>query len=95
MVHHTNCLVLLVPLNVLLIIYNEHSRFYIILLVLQLLFYAGGSYGYYLSTKSVKNKLLYIPYYFLFMNINVIKGFFYFIRKNKNDGTWEKVRRAV
>jgi cellulose synthase/poly-beta-1,6-N-acetylglucosamine synthase-like glycosyltransferase len=88
-------LFLLVPLNVLLIIYNEHSRFYIILLVLQLLFYAGGSYGYYLSTKSVKNKLLYIPYYFLFMNINVIKGFFYFIRKNKNDGTWEKVRRAV
>ena len=72
-------LFLLVPLNVLLIIYNEHSRFYIILLVLQLLFYAGGSYGYYL----------------LFMNINVIKGFFYFIRKNKNDGTWEKVRRAV
>ena len=83
-------LFLLVPLNVLLIIYNEHSRFYIILLVLQLLFYAGGSYGYYLSTKSVKNKLLYIPYYFLFMNINVIKGFFYFIRKNKNDGTWER-----
>lgn len=30
-----------------------------------------------------KNKLLYIPYYFLFMNINVIKGFFYFIRKTK------------
>ncbi len=83
-------LFLLVPLNVLLIIYNEHSRFYIILLVLQLLFYAGGSYGYYLSTKSVKNKLLYIPYYFLFMNINVIKGFFYFIRKNKNDGTLGK-----
>ena len=55
----------------------------------------SGKLTYYLSTKSVKNKLLYIPYYFLFMNINVIKGFFYFIRKNKNDGTWEKVRRAV
>ena len=85
----------LVPLNVLLIVGNKHPHLYIILLALQLLFYAGGGYGYYLSTKSVKNKLLYVPYYFLFMNINVIKGFSYLKRKSKNDGTWEKARRAV
>ena len=54
----------LVPLNVLLIVGNKHPHLYIILLALQLLFYAGGGNGYYLSTKSVKNKLLYVPYYF-------------------------------
>lgn len=87
-------LFLLFPLNILLIINSPQTLLYSTLLILQILFYAGGCYGYYLSTKSIKNKLLYIPYYFLFMNINVIKGFFYLIRKKKNDGTWEKARRA-
>lgn len=85
-------LFLLFPLNVILAIYSGNSLPYIILLLLQILFYAAGFYGYYLSTRSVKNKLLYIPYYFLFMNINVIKGFFY-LKKHKG-GAWEKARRA-
>lgn len=87
-------LFLLLPLNLVLVLYSENRLLYTVLLVLQLLFYIGGFYGFYLSTKSIKNKLLYIPYYFLFMNVNVIKGFFYLKRKKKNDGTWEKARRA-
>ncbi|MCD7924203.1 MAG: glycosyltransferase family 2 protein [Bacteroides sp.] len=85
-------LFLLFPLNVILAIYSGNSLPYIILLLLQILFYIAGFYGYYLSTRSVKNKLLYIPYYFLFMNINVIKGFFYL--KRHKGGAWEKARRA-
>lgn len=87
-------LFLLLPLNIILTIYTEDSLFYTLCLLLQILFYIGGFYGFYLSTKSIKNKILYIPYYFLFMNINVIKGFFYLKRKKSNDGTWEKARRA-
>lgn len=87
-------LFLLLPLNLALVLYSGNSLLYTVLLVLQLLFYIGGFYGFYLSTKSIKNKLLYIPYYFLFMNINVIKGFFYLKRKKRSDGTWEKARRA-
>lgn len=87
-------LFLLFPLNVLLAAGSPHSLFYGILLALQVLFYAGGWYGRYLSARSIKNKLLYIPYYFLFMNVNVIKGFFYLTGRKKNDGTWEKARRA-
>ena len=37
------------------------------------LFYGMGYWGYYLSTKQIKNKILFIPYYFLFMNVNVLK----------------------
>ena len=85
-------LFLLFPLNILLAVYSENRLMYILLLLLQSAFYAAGFYGYYLSTQSVKNKLLYIPYYFLFMNINVIKGFFYL--KKHSGGAWEKARRA-
>lgn len=87
-------LFLLLPLNIFLTIYTKDSLFYTLCLLLQILFYIAGFYGFYLSTKSIKNKILYIPYYFLFMNINVIKGFFYLKRKKSNDGTWEKARRA-
>lgn len=86
-------LFMLLPLNIVLV-YTSNSLFYLIILVLQLLFYVLGYWGYYLSTKQIKNKILFVPYYFLFMNINVIKGFNYLRKKNKGVGTWEKAKRA-
>lgn len=56
-------------------------------------FYGLGYWGYYLSTKQIKNKLLFIPYYFLFMNVNVLKGIRY-LKKKKGSGAWEKAKRA-
>ncbi len=85
-------LFLLFPLNILLVVCSESLPVYFLFLLLQSAFYLGGVYGSLLSAKSVKNKFLYIPYYFLFMNINVIKGFFYL--KRHAGGTWEKSRRA-
>ncbi|GAE85570.1 glycosyltransferase [Bacteroides reticulotermitis JCM 10512] len=46
-----------------------------------------------LSTRQIRNKYLFIPYYFLFMNINVLKGIGY-LRKRQGNGAWEKSRRA-
>ncbi|MDD3037766.1 glycosyltransferase family 2 protein [Bacteroides sp.] len=83
----------LFPLNIALLLSGSTPILYGILLVLQILFYVMGYWGYYLSTKQIKNKLLFIPYYFLFMNINVLKGIGYLKRK-KGNGTWEKARRA-
>ena len=34
-----------------------------------------------------------VPYYFLFMNLNVFRGVNYLIKKKKGDGTWEKAKR--
>ena len=45
------------------------------------------------NTKQIKNKLLFIPYYFLFMNVNVLKGIRY-LKKKKGSGAWEKAKRA-
>jgi cellulose synthase/poly-beta-1,6-N-acetylglucosamine synthase-like glycosyltransferase len=82
------------PVNVILAINNSGSCLYTIILLLQVIFYLSGIWGYYLSTKQIKNKILFIPYYFLFMNVNVIKGFFY-LKKKTNNGIWEKANRAL
>lgn len=84
-------LFLLFPVNIILAL-GTGSFIYWLLLVLQCLFYISGLWGYYLSTKSIKNKFLFIPYYFLFMNVNVIRGFLY-LRKKRGTGVWEKAKR--
>lgn len=92
---------LLLPLNIILLILLYTSAenspiiitFYSALLLMQLLFYLAGFCGYYLSSHQLKNKLLFIPYYFLFMNINVFKGIGY-LRKRRGNGAWERARRA-
>ena len=88
-------LFLLLPLNTILIFTTSTPLLYAIIWLLQAFLYLMGSWGYYLSTKHIKNKILFIPYYFLFMNVNVIRGFNY-LRKRKDNasGAWEKARRA-
>jgi len=84
---------LLFPLNVLLVALNENPILYSILLALQVLFYSAGAWGQYCAQKQIKNKLFYIPYYFLFMNLSVLKGFIY-LKNKKGSGIWEKAKRA-
>ena len=90
-------LFLLLPLNALLLLLKglagDSCTLYGVLLVLQILFYVLGLWGYYLSTKQIKNKLLFIPYYFLFMNVNVLKGIGY-LKKKRGTGVWEKAKRS-
>ena len=90
-------LFLLLPLNALLLLMkglaSDSCTLYGVLLVLQILFYVLGLWGYYLSTKQIKNKLLFIPYYFLFMNVNVLKGIGY-LKKKRGTGVWEKAKRS-
>ena len=88
---------LLLPLNALLLLMKglagDSCTLYGVLLVLQILFYVLGLWGYYLSTKQIKNKLLFIPYYFLFMNLNVFRGTAY-LATHRGRGAWEKAKRA-
>lgn len=84
-------LFLLLPLNILLA--SGGSLFYLIILGLQLAFYLMGYLGYRLEQKQMRNKLFFIPYYFLFMNINVVRGAFYLSRQ-KGSGAWEKAKRG-
>lgn len=85
-------LFLLFPLNLLLAFRPSFSIFYATLFLLQCLFYAMAISGYLIQQRQIKIKLLFIPYYFLFMNLNVIKAFGY-LQKHKGNGAWEKAQR--
>ena len=85
----------LLPLNLIILFTTSNLALYALIWVLQCLFYLMGSLGYYYSRKRIKHKILFVPYYFLFMNINVIRGFNYLRkRKGNNSGAWEKSKRA-
>lgn len=85
-------LFLLFPLNILLVSLKPEQTGYMILLVLQSLFYLMAIGGSILQRRHIKVKILFIPYYFVFMNLNVIKAFFY-LQKHKGTGAWEKAKR--
>ena len=85
-------LLMLIPLNVLLI-FLKAGVIYNWIWVLQILFYLAAFIGYLLEKNGKKNRLLYIPYYFLFMNLNVFQGINY-LKSHKSSGTWEKAKRG-
>lgn len=83
----------LLPLNMVLIIERSFSSvLYNSIFVLQILFYIMGLVGYIFQQRQLKAKIFFIPYYFLFMNINVFKGIAYLL-KYKGDGIWAKSSR--
>lgn len=88
-------LFLLLPLGAVLPFGTSHPVAYALLFLLQALFYLAGSLGYMMQRRHMKSRLLFIPYYFLFMNANVLRGMRYLARRNRSQaGTWEKTRRA-
>ena len=82
----------LIPLNVALVMMKA-GTVYTIIWILQILFYLAAFSGYQLEQRGRKNKLLYVPYYFLFMNVNVFRGMHY-LRTHQGGGTWEKAKRG-
>jgi len=86
-------LALLVPLNVVLACCAENGALYRVLLVLQACFYLAALAGRFLAQRGVRSRLLYVPYYFVFMNVNVFRGMAYLLT-HKGGGAWEKARRA-
>ena len=85
-------LLALLPLNAA-IVWTGASLLYTVILVLQLLFYAAAIVGWWLARIGRKSRLLYVPYYFMFMNINVFRGIAY-LRSHRNSGAWEKAKRG-
>jgi len=61
---------------------------------LQLLFYAAALLAPRRETGSTAGKLMRLCYYFAFMNLSVIQGFFRFLRGGQS-AAWEKARRST
>ncbi|MCT4630350.1 glycosyltransferase family 2 protein [Winogradskyella sp.] len=90
------CLILLIPVSGILA-YNEgffEFGLYSTLFWLQVLFYVAAGLGWILENKSLKVKVLFVPYYFFIMNLSVVLGFFRYIN-NSQSVNWERAKRAV
>jgi len=85
------CLIALFVSNIFLV-YQDASRFYIVFLLAQTVFLSLALAGWFFAGRNLKVKALYIPYYFLFMNMSVFMGFYRFIR-NKQSVVWEIAAR--
>jgi hypothetical protein len=69
------------------------QKLYSLVLFFQLVFYMLAALGWiFAGKKTGKNKVIHIPYYFLFMNLSVWYGFFRFI-KGRQSAIWAKVNR--
>lgn len=85
-------LVALVPLNIALV-WSAHPLLYGILLALQATFWLAAGAGWLLARQGRQGGMLNVPYYFLFMNLNVFRGVWY-LATRRSGGAWEKARRA-
>lgn len=85
-------LVALIPLNVLLVM-MKGGTVYVVIWLLQVLFYLAALGGYLMERRGRKSRLLYVPYYFLFMNLNVFRGISY-LKNRSGSGAWEKAKRG-
>ncbi len=85
------CLVILFLSNFVLIS-EEKNWFYITFFFLQIIFYLLGLLGRLFAHRDIMVKALYVPYYFLFMNLSVFMGFYRFAKKNQTV-LWERASR--
>lgn len=74
------------------LVYHQAGGFYDVVFGLQLVFYAVAWTGWLFASRNIRIKALYVPYYFMFMNLSVFIGFYRFIRK-KQTAVWEKSAR--
>ena len=91
----TLCPVALITLLItnIIIVAIAPSPFFTLVLILQGAFYVTGITGWIFASKNIRLKAVYVPFYFLFMNISVFIGFNRFIR-NKQTVLWEKAARS-
>ncbi len=85
------CLVICLITNSLLVYYDA-GRLYEVVFLFQIVFYTLAFTGWLLASRNLQLKVLYVPYYFLFMNLSVFMGFYRFVRKRQT-AVWEKAAR--
>jgi hypothetical protein len=73
----------------------DPSPFYYWVLYVQVLFYALSAIGWLLALSGKRSGLFTVPFYFVFMNYCLIRGFIRF-KKGQQSVLWEKsLRQAV
>ena len=86
---------ILLPLNFIIVLADksEASLFYSVFLSLQVLFYLLAFAGWYFENRKTRQKLLFVPFYFMFINYASVRGIFRYFFGNQSVN-WDKSRRA-
>lgn len=89
-------LLLLIPLGFALAMHEGIFGFglFSTLFWLQMLFYISALLGWYLENKSIKVKILFVPYYFFIMNLSVFLGLKRYL-KGSQSVNWERAKREM
>lgn len=80
-------------LNILIIIRGS-SVLYLIFFSVQIIFYMAAALGWLLEKRQLRNKFLFIPYYFVLMNYAVLAGIKRFYT-GAQQVTWDKAKRKA
>ena len=64
-----------------------------VLFWLQILFYLAALVGWYLENRSIRLKILFVPYYFFIMNLSVFLGLKRYL-KGSQTVNWERAKRG-
>jgi len=88
-------LLFLFPTNLYLVNKNgfDYYNVYTYFMEFQLLIYLIAIVGWILENQKIRIKLLFIPYYIIFMNFAMFLGFFKYLRKTQSVN-WERAKRA-
>jgi poly-beta-1,6-N-acetyl-D-glucosamine synthase len=79
-------------INWIIVLNRSSSNIYTAILVCQTVFYLLALAGWICSRLNIKVKLLYVPYYFVFINLSLYLGFLRYLKGNQTV-LWEKARR--
>ena len=79
-------------LNIIICLSYPDKILYQIILLAQILFYLASTAGYFLESRKIKIKILFIPFYFSMMNYAAIAGTLRYFRGNQS-AAWEKAKR--
>lgn len=69
------------------------SPFYLLVFIGQVGFYSLATAGHVLREKKLKNKFIFVPYYFTMMNLSVFAGAKRLLRRQQT-AVWDKAKRA-
>jgi cellulose synthase/poly-beta-1,6-N-acetylglucosamine synthase-like glycosyltransferase len=86
------CLFLMFPVNLAIVLFFNHNILFVIILLIQVLFYLAAFLGVYFDKRQKHYKFFFIPFYFTAIHAATIAGQFRYFR-GKQQASWEKAKR--
>ncbi len=75
------------------IVAQSASTIFVVLLIAQIGFYTSAVVGWLLESRQIRVKILFIPYYFCFMNYCMLAGMYRYFFTQKASVLWDKAKR--